>query len=166
MLKEIDRIASLNYDNIEEQDEDYEETVKRWKEDSPQEYNIICVQCKDRVGKFVPRFTDLPLRGSMIQRHVGTEAWPLPLPHHGPRDFVCPHAQFEGGDMHLFVNVVEGRPDDTDSFLTDKNEPYQITKSSGECPCGCGGRVRGKNKYSDGLNCYKLHVAQLKKETD
>jgi hypothetical protein len=164
MLKEIDRIASLNYDNIEEQDKDYQKTVKQWKEDSPQEYNIICVLCKERVGYFIPRFTDLPLRGHMIRKHVGTEHWPNPLPHQGPRDFICPHAM--DGDMHLFVNVVEGKPDDTDWFLTDKGKPYQITKSSGECPCGCGGRVRGRNKYSDGLNCYKIHVAQLKEGTD
>ena len=133
---------------------------------SPSEVNIICVQCRDRVGKIVPRFTDLPLRGSMILPHVGTESWPLPMPADGPRDFVCPHAQEEGGDMHLFLNVIEANPDLSDHFLTDQNEFYQIKKSSGECPCGCGGRVRGSNKYSDGLNCYKIHVAQLKKETD
>jgi hypothetical protein len=136
------------------------------KEDRTDEINIICIHCKDRVGYIVPRFTDLPLRGHMIEKHVGTENWPNPMPFAGPRDFICPHAQDEGGDMHLFVNISEGRPDDTDAFLTDRNELYQITKSSGECPCGCGGRVRGRNKYSDGLNCYKVHVAQLKKETD
>jgi hypothetical protein len=135
-------------------------------EDRTDEISIICVQCKDRVGYIVPRFTDLPLRGSMINKHTGTEHWPNPMPHAGPRDFVCPHAQDEDGDYHLFAHVVEGTPDDTDWLLTDKNEPYQITKSSGECPCGCSGRVRGRNKYSDGLNCYKVHVAQLKKETD
>lgn len=133
-------------------------------EDRTDKVNVICVQCRDRVGFIIPRFTDLPLRGSMIHKHPGTEAWPNPMPHHGPRDFICPHAM--DGDMHLFVNVIEGRPDDTDCFLDDKNKPYQITKSSGECPCGCGGRVRGTNKYSDGLNCYKIHVAQLKEETD
>jgi hypothetical protein len=133
-------------------------------EDRTDEINIVCVHCRDRVGKFVPRFTDLPLRGSMIQHHVGTEAWALPMPTEGPQDFICPHAI--DGDMHLFVNVSEGKPDDTDAFLTDRNEFYQVTKSSGECPCGCGGRVRGRNKYSDGLNCYKVHVAQLKKETE
>jgi hypothetical protein len=135
-------------------------------EDRTDKINIICVHCKDRVGYIVPRYTDLPLRGSMINKHLGTEHWPNPLPHQGPRDFVCPHAQEEGGDYHLFINVVEGRPDDSDWFMDDKNKPYQITKSSGECPCGCGGRVRGTNKYSDGLNCYKVHVAQLKEETD
>jgi len=133
-------------------------------EDRTDEINVICVKCKDRVGYIVPRYTDLPLRGNMLSKHHGTEHWPLPMPQQGPRDFVCPHAI--EGDMHLFVEVIEGSPDDTDSFLTDKNEMYQITKSSGICPCGCGGRVRGKNKYSDGLNCYKIHVAQLKKETD
>ena len=133
-------------------------------EDREDKVNIICVHCRDRVGYIVPRYTDLPLRGSMINRYPGTENWPLPLPAHGPRDFVCPHAQDEGGDMHLFVYVIEGSPDDTDGFLDYTNKIYLITKSSGECPCGCGGRVRGRNKYSDGLNCYKIHVAQLKSE--
>jgi hypothetical protein len=161
MLQEIDRIAGLNHDNIEELND---AIVQVWKEEAPTEYNIICVQCKERVGKFILKFSDLPLRGSMIQPHVGTESWPLPLPHEGPRDFICPHAM--DGDMHLFVNVTEGRPDDTDHFLTDRNGFHQVVKSSGVCPCGCGGSVKGKNKYSDGLNCYKIHVAQLKKETD
>lgn len=133
-------------------------------EDRTDHVNIVCVQCKDRIGYIIPRFTDLPLRGSMINHHVGTEAWPLPKPQDGPRDFICPHAY--DGDMHLFVNIIEGRPDDTDWFLDDSHKPYQITKSSGECPCGCGGRVRGKNKYSDGLNCYKKHVATLKAEIE
>lgn len=132
-------------------------------EDRTDRINVVCVHCKDRVGFIIPKFTDLPLRGSMIGHHRGTEHWPLPKESQGPKDFVCPHAM--DGDMHLFVNVIEGSPDETDTFLTDKHEPYQITKSSGICPCGCGGRVRGKNKYSDGLNCYKKHVDKLKSET-
>jgi hypothetical protein len=131
-------------------------------EDRTDKIGILCVLCKDRVGYFIPRYTDLPLRGSMIHPHVGTEHWPLPKDGQGPRDFICPHAH--EGDMHSFVKVNEGSPDETDWFLTDKHEPFQITKSSGECPCGCGGRVRGTNKYSDGLNCYKKHVANLKAE--
>lgn len=133
-------------------------------EDRTDEIAIVCVHCRDRVGYIVPRWTDLPLRGSMIKHHLGTEHWPLPMPGQGPRDFICPHAM--DSDMHLFINIVEGKPDDTDAFLTDQNQFYQVVKSKGTCPCGCGGRLRGRNKYSDGLNCYKLHVAQLKKETE
>jgi hypothetical protein len=161
---EADRIASLNLDNIEEFDQGYEDKIQKWKDENPNEINIICVICKDRVGYFIPRYTDIPLRGRMIHRHVGTETWPMPGPDDGPKYFFCPHGLGPEGDGHMFVTVDERDPDSCNTFLTDKNEPYQITKGRGACPCGCGGVLRGKNKYAQGLVCYKKHMAKLKPE--
>lgn len=163
---EADRIASLNLDNIEEFDKDVEEQVQKWRDENPNEIGIICMVCKDRVGYFIPRFTDLPLRGSMIRRHTGTEHWQMPMPDHGPRNFVCPHGATPDGDGHMFIVYTEGAEDECCTFLTDKNELYVITKSRGACPCGCGGVLRKKNKYADGLVCYKKHMAKLKSETE
>jgi hypothetical protein len=131
---------------------------------SKDKVNILCVVCRDRVGYIVPGETDVPFRGDMIHCHPGTEHWPLPLAHQGAKDFVCPHAAVEGGDNHLFVDLGEKLGDELDWFLDDTYQPFQILKSSGECPCGCGGRVRGKNKYANGLICYRKHVEALKAE--
>ena len=65
-----------------------------------------------------------------------------------------------GGDNHLFVMVLDGDDKLTDWFLTEEHKPFRVMKSSGVCICGCGGMVRGTNKYADGLKCYRRHIAK------
>lgn len=162
-MKDIDVIASMNEDNIEIVEEVLNK-VDTKEESVPERVNIICCVCKDRVGYIVTGDTDVPLRGDMIHRHPGCEHWPMPLPHQGAKDFACPHGVVDGGDNHLFVDLGTGLGDELDWLLDDSHKPFQIVKSSGECPCGCGGRVRGKNKYANGLICYRRHVDVLKAE--
>lgn len=157
--RDIDSIASLNEDNIEEITEVGEEKLRQ-QEERTDRIGIICTKCKGRVGYIIPAKTDLPLRGSMIHPHLGCEGWPLPKPFHTPKDFVCPHAV--DGDGHLFVNVIEGQDDLTNFFLDENHRPFQITKSSGLCPCGCGDPVRGGNQYAHGLECYRRYMAKAK----
>ncbi len=133
-------------------------------EESEIPISVICALCRNRVGYMIPKETDLPLRGNMIRPHRGCEHWPLPAPGAGPNDFVCPHAW--DGDLHLFVNTVEGEAELTDWFLTEDGSTFQVTKSRGECPCGCGDKVRGTNKYASGLVCYRKHIAQTKAEIE
>jgi hypothetical protein len=77
---------------------------------SNEKVDIICSFCRERVGFVIPSECDLPLRGSMVHPHVGCESWPLPLPMHGPLEFVCPHAV---EDQHLFIDIVEGRHEES-----------------------------------------------------
>jgi len=165
IFKEIDILAGLNEDNIEEITDVGEERLRE-KEESTDQVNIICFQCRDRVGFIIPARTDLPLRGYMINPHPGCENWPLPLDDATPLEFVCPHAQEEGLDQHLFVPLVEGRADLTNSFMDENHEFHIITKAAGECPCGCGGVVRGTRKYAKGLECYRKHQAKMREIED
>ncbi len=125
--------------------------------------NIICVTCRGRVGYIVPSECTMPLRGSMIHPHKGCESWPLPLPAHGPLDFICPHAQSEGYDQHLFINVTEGQHERAESFMDEGHQPYNIVEvlETRFCLCGCGRKVRGENKEYTGLDCWKRHMMEI-----
>lgn len=165
-MKDIDVIAGCNPDNLDIVDNIFNKIDEREKSEEPvpKKLDVICYVCRGRVGFIYPEDTDVPLRGDMFHRYFGCEHWPLPGPHHGPKDFLCPHG--EGGDNHLFVPLNENHPDNTDEIMLMDHTMYKVEKSSGECPCGCGGRVRGKNKYADALNCYRRHVATLKAEIE
>jgi hypothetical protein len=91
----------------------------------------------------------------------------MPLDSNGPIDFICPHAA--GGDNHLFIPINENDPENSNRLAVAVGPLFDevlIEQSTGECPCGCGGRVKGKNKYADNLKCYRRHLAALKAETD
>lgn len=136
-------------------------------EESPDQVDILCTICRGKVGYVIPAECEVPLRGDMIHPHQGCESWQLPLPMHGPLNFICPHAADpETGDQHLFIDIVEGKHDEANYFLDKNCELYRIGKVSGVCPCGCGGNVREGNKYTDNLRCYRRHVVQLKAEIE
>jgi len=134
-------------------------------EESPDKVDIICTICRLRVGYVIPAECELPLSGDMIHPHRGCEGWGLPGPHQGALDFICPHA-FPEGDQHLFIDIVEGKHEEANTFLDGNHQPYRVAKVSGKCPCGCGYSVREGNKYADNLTCYRRHVAQLKAEIE
>lgn len=135
--------------------------------ETEEKVDIICSHCKCRVGYIIPSECEVPLAGSMIHPHRGCEHWDLPGPHAGVLDFVCPHAADpEFGDLHLFIDIIEGRHEEANVFLDGNHKPYRIGKVSGKCPCGCGGNVREGNKYADNLVCYRRHVAKLKAEIE
>lgn len=125
--------------------------------------NIICANCKNRVGYITPRECDVPLRGSMIHRHPGTENWVLPLPNMGPLDFVCPHAVDEGGDWHLFIKVEEGKHEEADTFFTEEHKEFKIVDivDFHLCLCGCETKIWTEGKEYAGLECWKRHMMEL-----
>ena len=134
---------------------------------SPEKVDIVCTICRGRVGYVVPADCELPLDGTMIHPHRGCESWDLPGPYDGVLDFICPHASDpENGDQHLFIDIVEGKHEEADTFLDGNHQPYRVAKVSGTCPCGCGGNLREGNKYADNLVCYRRHVVQLKAEIE
>jgi hypothetical protein len=135
--------------------------------ESPDRVDIVCTTCKGKVGYIIPAECEVPLVGTMIHPHLGCENWDLPGPHAGALDFICPHAATPpDGDQHLFIDIIEGHHEETDTFLTDEHKPYRIQGVSGKCPCGCGGDVRGDNKYTDNLRCYRRAMARLKAEIE
>lgn len=128
--------------------------------------DIICWFCKERVGYVIPDECEVPLTGDMIHPHRGCEHWPLPKSMHGPIEFICPHAQFDEGDHHLFIFFLEGDHDKADTFLGADHQLVKIFPSVGECPCGCGRGVKEGNKYANKLDCYRKHMATLKTEIE
>jgi len=123
--------------------------------------NIMCSMCRSRVGYIIPNECRLPLRGSMIHHHRGCEGWPLPLENHGPLDFICPHSV--GDDQHLFIDIIEGHHDSSDTFLGEDNRPYNVVEilETRLCLCGCGVKVRGDDKEYTGLECWKRHMMEI-----
>jgi len=144
------------------------EDYNRSKEtESPDRVDIVCTICRGRVGYVIPQECEVPLRGNMVHHHLGCEHWQMPLAMHGPLDFICPHASHPEGDQHLFIDIVEGSHEEANTFLDSNHQPYRVADVlPGECPCGCGGKVREGNKYTDNLKCYRRHVAQLKAEIE
>ncbi len=134
--------------------------------ESPDRVDIVCTKCRGKVGYVIPAECELPLSGEMIHPHQGCESWDLPGPYHGVLNFICPHASHPEGDQHLFIDIVEGKHEETNTFLDSNHQPYRVAKVSGKCPCDCGGNVREGNKYADNLTCYRRHVAQLKAEIE
>jgi len=135
--------------------------------ESPDKVDIICTKCKGRVGFVIPAECELPLSGIMVHPHRGCENWDLPGPWHGALEFICPHAADpETGDLHLFIEYVEGKHEEAATFLDANHQPYRVAKPLGKCPCGCGGNVGEGNKYAENLACYRRHVAQLKAEIE
>lgn len=135
-------------------------------EESPEEVDIVCTHCKERVGYVIPAECELPLTGDMIHPHRGCEHWDLPGPWASSLDFICPHASHPEGDQHLFIDIVEGRHEEADTFIDGNHQPYLVAVSPGKCPCGCAGVVKEGNKYADNLACYRRSLAQLKSEID
>lgn len=154
---DIDKIASLNKDNVEELGLliQFAEDKKEFRE-KPETVKIRCVICREMVGFIRTAEVELPLRGDMIHPTVGCENWPLPGPWDNAKDFVCPHAW--DGDKHCFLNVVHDDPEATNSFLTEDYDVYVVGDE--DCPCGCGGGVKKGNKYANGLECYRRHQAR------
>ena len=135
--------------------------------ESLEKVDIICTICRGRVGYIVPVECKIPLSGDMIHPHPGCESWDLPGPYNGVLEFICPHASDpENGDQHLFIDIVEGKHEEADTFLDGDHQPYRVSRVSGKCPCGCGGDVREGNTYADNLRCYRRSVAQLKSEIE
>ena len=127
--------------------------------------NIVCATCRNKVGYITPRECKLPLRGNMIKPHRGCEHWPLPMPMASPLEFICPHAY--DGDLHLFVNVVEGKHEEARTFILEDGRQYNVINPEEvrECLCGCGARVVGEKKEYAGLECWKRHMMELHGET-
>ena len=127
--------------------------------------DIICTKCRNRVGFIKPLECRLPLRGSMIHRHLGCEAWHMPLPSHGPLDFICPHAW--DGDMHLFIDVIEGQHEKASSFLTEDGTTFDVLDivEPSYCLCGCGRKILVEGKEYSGLECWKKHMMEIHGET-
>lgn len=122
--------------------------------------NIICHRCRDRVGFIKTDEVDIPLTGSMFHPHPGCESWAMPPKNGGVLEFTCPHAAFEGGDQHLFLPIDKDNPQNSSRMLTEDFVFFEVEMVTTECPCGCGGKVRGSRKFADGLMCYNRMKAR------
>jgi len=120
---------------------------------------VRCQKCKELVAKTNVDDLTVPVRGRMFSPRFGCESWPMPGPDDIPRDLICPHAV--EGDQHLFVNLVDNQIDGEVVILGEDFVEYHIKRDPESlCPCGCG-RPK-KEKYADGVRCYRKHMAQLK----
>jgi len=120
----------------------------------PNEMNIICFNCRDRVGFVKANELEVPMNGSMIHPHKGCESWPLPNKFDPPQEFVCPHAFDEGGDKHLFIPLLNNNPEESSLLMLENHKLFDVKSIIGDCPCGCGRVVPKGNKFADGIRCY------------
>lgn len=125
---------------------------------------IRCQKCKEMVARADLETMGVPVRGSMFRPRIGCESWPMPGPDDIPRDLICPHAVY--GDRHLFINLVDNQIDgEIDVLDVDFKEHRISVRNQVElCPCGCG--QLKKDKYANGLQCYRRHMAQLKETVE
>lgn len=130
--------------------------------------NVVCSKCKMRVGYVIPKECSVPLRGSMIHPHRGCESWSLPSPHFGPLDFICPHAYGEEGDNHLFINIIESRHEEADTFIEESGKEFKVVEIPDQrlCLCGCGEVIIVPDKEYAGLECWKNHMMELHDEVE
>jgi len=137
----------IYWDEMNEVEDEQDDTL-------PEKLDIICINCRDRVGYIVTAEIEAPLRGDMFHPHRGCENWPMPNKWMGPQELVCPHAAGEDGDKHLFIRLNNNEPDRSYLLMTSDHKLFDIRKIIGECPCGCGQLVSPGNKYADGLRCH------------
>ena len=117
---------------------------------------VRCMKCKELVARTDLDELTIPVRGRMFKPRIGCEYWSMPGPDDIPRDLVCPHAYY--GDKHLFVDLVDNQIDGGVVVLDQDFKEHRIQADL--CQCGCG--QPKKEKYADGIRCYRRHMAQLK----
>lgn len=139
----------LYWEEMNEVEEEREEDIT-----IPNKMNIICHNCRDRVGYVKASELEVPMNGTMIHPHPGCESWPIPNKWDKPQDFVCPHANFDGGDKHLFIPLNNNNPEESSLLMLDNHKMFDIRSIVGNCPCGCGRLVPDGNKYADGIRCF------------
>lgn len=107
---------------------------------------VACVKCRQWIANARVGDLDLPLKGSMFERRVGCESWPMPGPEATGMDLVCPHSiTGDVADLHLFIPHVFGKELEADELsihgsiemmkVEKKPEPEIVIEL---CPCGCG----------------------------
>jgi len=143
--------------------EEMNEIVEEEVDDTiPAKIDVICVQCRDRVGYVNTEELSLPLMGSMFHPHPGCEGWYMPGANETAQYFVCPHAAHEEGDQHLFLQADNNQPEESSLLMTSDHKMFDVRDIIGNCPCGCGRMVSPGNKYADGIRCFN-RVRQMEK---
>jgi hypothetical protein len=142
--------------NEVEEEEEVDDTM-------PVRLDIICFNCKDRVGYVLLNELEMPLRGDMIHHHLGCQDWYLPTKLERAQEFICPHAAHEEGDKHLFIPLENMKPEESSLLLTSEHKLFDVKSIIGDCPCGCGRLVPPGRKYADGLRCHN-RIRQTEKE--
>jgi len=125
--------------------------------------NIVCSKCRMKVGYIIPKECKVPLRGSMIHPHRGCENWPLPSPNFGPLNFICPHAFGEENDNHLFINIIESKDEEADTFIEESGNEFRVVEIPDKrlCMCGCGEVITIPDKEYAGMECWKRHMMEI-----
>lgn len=121
---------------------------------------VACAKCRQWIANACVGNLDLPLKGSMFERRVGCESWPMPEADATGMDLVCPHSiTGDPGDLHLFIPHVFGKELEADElYLHGSTEIMKVEKKPEPeivielCPCGCGEEAivnhKSGNKYA------------------